>query len=383
MKLIIERDTLATALEAVAGRLKSKRDLPILKCVLLDAGSGGVTLTGHDIDSCSITRARAEVDTAGRIAVGGDQLIRLVGAMPKGAQVALSLDGTTLKVKSGRSTYRMPTRSPDDFPSALDVGDVPEIAVKSDDVKRMFRVRAAMDRGAKTTNYSGVFLHVASNKRLSAMGTVGIQLLRASVEGRVPAKVPGILVPKFAVDEILRLVGTSETVSFGWNERLLRVTAGETSFVTCLLNEQAPPYERFVPELEHDGLSVVSADMLAALDRLESIAKEGSDVTLSWDADPTELRMTLAGDGDGVEEIECQGQGVPAGVVTVPYGQLPALLRAADIKMPRFHVRAPNVPFRVVDPDDPHLIVIQVPSVPNRARAPQEDTPDDEGEAAA
>lgn len=377
MKLIIERDTLATALEAVAGRLKSKRELPILKCVLLDASEDGITLTGHDIESCSVTRARAEVEMSGCIAVGGDQLIRLVGAMPKGAQVALSLDGTTLKVKSGRSTYRMPTRSHDDFPTALNVGDVPEVSVKSDDVKRMFRVRAAMDRGAKTTNYSGVFLHVASNKRLSAMGTVGIQLLRASVEGKVPAKLPGILIPKFAVDEILRLVGTAESVSFGWSERLLRVTVGETSFITCLLNEQAPPYERFVPALEHDGLSVVSADLLAALDRLESIAKDGSDVTLAWDADPTELRLTLAGDGDGVEEIECRGQGVPAGVVTVPHGQLPALLRAADIKMPRFHVRAPNMPFRIVDPDDAHLIVIQVPSVPTRTRQQEAEEPDE------
>ena len=82
MRFMVERDTLAEAVAWVARSLPSRPVLPILSGLLLEAGSGGLTLSCFDYEVSARIRVDAEVAAPGTVLVPGRLLAEITRSLP-------------------------------------------------------------------------------------------------------------------------------------------------------------------------------------------------------------------------------------------------------------------------------------------------------------
>ena len=70
MKIICERSELRAGINRVIKAVPVRTTMSILECILIDASSGVIKLTGNDMELCIETRVEGDILETGSIAVG-------------------------------------------------------------------------------------------------------------------------------------------------------------------------------------------------------------------------------------------------------------------------------------------------------------------------
>lgn len=115
MKARIDRAALADAATFVAAAISRNPSTPALAGMLIDAGEDSIRLTGYDQDTLHETTVRADVAEPGVAVASGRFLASIVAAF-KGDTVTLEQVGVDLVLTAGRSTYKVRTINPQDYP---------------------------------------------------------------------------------------------------------------------------------------------------------------------------------------------------------------------------------------------------------------------------
>ena len=114
MKILIDRDALASALSSVSAACMRAAD-PVLACVLVDAQGEAVSFGATDLDQSARTEAPALVEEPGRALVPAKRLAELAKAMGPGTLV-LEAGPACADLSSGHASARFPALDPGDFP---------------------------------------------------------------------------------------------------------------------------------------------------------------------------------------------------------------------------------------------------------------------------
>lgn len=368
MIVTIERDALHSALLIVAGRPRAGVINEILKHILLVTEPEKLRLSAHGLECYSEAEVAADVIQSGTRAVPTETFARLIGSLPHGSQLRLRLDDRErMEIICGRSTYRLPSLASDAFSPPLELRDPVTVTVDRKAIHRLFEMPRPM---AEPKNpkffYKGVNLHVASNGKLSSVASDGFRFMRVCSDISMPPETPAVIIPKDAIDEIRRVA--EDGGEMAWSEQLFSVSAKGRRFVTKLIDGTFPDYQN-LPRASETYIGVDHGLLLGVLRRLDLLSEEYSDATVSWDENPGELTVELTGRGFGVETLPCDGQNMPAGSFSVPPQQLASLLAALEAEIIQIVFTGPSAPIRIMVPNDPDLIAVQVPCAPRLARA--------------
>ena len=121
MKLSAARDVLLKPLQAVIGVVERRQTMPILSNVLLVAKNGQLSVTATDLEVELVAETEVDVETGGEITVSGRKLLDICRALPESAEVAVSVSGEKLHVRSGRSKFALATLPAAEFPSVEEI----------------------------------------------------------------------------------------------------------------------------------------------------------------------------------------------------------------------------------------------------------------------
>ncbi len=362
MKFTCERDALKDALQVVVGRTKGSAAIPILSHVLIEAKGSTITLTGHDLDSCSQVTLPAEVEEAGASAVPADRLSSLIGGLNKGSQVVLTTDDKLAKVRAGRSAYQFGVMPPQDFPDVLTPKDPVTLTLSGVDVGRLFKTPAPCISTEQSRIYlNGIYLHVR-DKHLTACATNGHMLLRVAVDVTPPA-FEGVIVPDKSCAEFARIAGDSDA-TLEISKNLIAIQAGERRFVTKLIDATFPDYERVIPQATSPGMTLESAVFDGALARLLAARdpEKFPAVKLSWSKEVEHLSASLQSDfGRGDEQVECDSAERDAGEVGCNGEYMRGLIDAMGGERIKLFIDDPGSPIRIENPDDAGLVAVCMP----------------------
>lgn len=364
MKITVERDRLKDALAVVIGRTKGASIIPILSHILVEAKGNLLTLTGHDLESCSQVSIAAEVETASSFAMPGDRFNRLIAGLPNGSQVVISADDKNAKVKCGRSSYQFMVLPASDFPGVLEVQDPVELTLSAKQIARLFKTPAPFISQTKDRYYlRGIYLHTVKDK-LAACATDGHTLLRTCVEIK-PPKFDGVIVPDAACDELVRAAGDAEEVTLQISRSLIAIAAGERRFVSKLIDGNFPAdYERLIPQTTAPAMTTDAEDMSAALARLMAACdpERLPAVRLSWDGKAEQIKAELhTAFGEGDEAIDCNCDGRPPGEIGVQISYLDKLIDALGGEIVTFYINGHDEPLRLENPADTDIVTVVMP----------------------
>jgi len=262
MTLRVERAALLSALAAVTKVVEAKNTYPILANVHLSVADGRLTIRGTDLDIEYTTSVPAEGDLPTTTAPA-KMLHDIVRKFPAGAEVTLELDGV-LVVKAGRSRFKLAVLDADSFPT---LAQNEYTATFKIDLSALFAPVAFAISDEETRYYlNGIYLHNPGSE-LRAVATDGHRLARHSAA--TVGDLPGVIVPKKTV----ALIPAGE-VTVSLSQTKIRVEHGDSVLVSKLIEGTFPDYERVTPKNNDKSLVVNRAAMLAAVDRVSTIASD-------------------------------------------------------------------------------------------------------------
>lgn len=316
MHILIERDTLVKTLGAAVRVVERRNTIPILGNVLVTAEGAGIAFTGTDLDMAVTIDAPAELSgKAEAFAAPAAMLHDIARKLPAGAQVALEHEPERgkLAVRAGRSRFTLSTLPATDFPDLKGGDEAMAFTVPGKALASLLS-RCAFAISTEETRYylNGIYLHgfdFEGEDVLRAVATDGHRLARMQMPAPdgMPEALPGIIVPRKAVPEIVAIAERSEEVTLAWDANKLTLTAPGVRLVTKLIDGTFPDYQRVIPTA-NDKHMIVDAGLLAsAADRVSTISSErGRAVKLSIDAGKVRLAVSNPDAGEATDEIDVE-----------------------------------------------------------------------------
>jgi DNA polymerase-3 subunit beta len=300
------------------------------------------------------------IEAPGRAAVPAEALSKLLTGLTADAEVAIETIDAGMRVKVGRSRYRLPALPVDDFPPPPTTSTAAELVLNRDQVQCLLGSTAFAIATEQTRYYlCGSYLHI-NNGRLCSVSTDGYQLAKAVSDiaptaDALPAS--GVIIPKTVVDQILK---------FKANETRLRIGAGtiagradNITLTAKLIDGSFPDYRRLIPAAANAVAEVERAALTASLERMAAIAtKERATLTLGWDGYGG-ARLTMGGGQIAEDIIDAETVGEAA--IGLAISRFRNLVDAIDAEQLRLGIVAATDPLLVNPLDSSDLLALLMP----------------------
>jgi DNA polymerase-3 subunit beta len=160
MHVTIQQGDLAFGVARALGSVSTKSPLPLLSCILIEAGKDGLQVTGTDLDVTTSVRVPCEVKQAGRVAVSARHFNEVVRKMPRGP-LSIAVEGQQCVVKyaEGKGWSKFPIQDPADFPRIPDLKAEATVSLGGDVLSRLIaRTGYAASTEETRPQLNGVFL---------------------------------------------------------------------------------------------------------------------------------------------------------------------------------------------------------------------------------
>jgi DNA polymerase-3 subunit beta len=295
--------------------VERRNTIPILANVLVRAEKSALNLKATDLDLEVIESIAAEVAPGGSTTVPAHMFYEIVRKLPEGSQVVLEASGdrAVLAIRAGRSRFTLQTLPESDFPDLAAVDMTHKFALNAADLKRLIdKTQFAISTEETRYYLNGIYLHAAGTGKtatLRAVATDGHRLAQADLplpSGAVG--MPGVIVPRKAVNEVQRLIEDSEVdVAVELTSSKIRFSLGDVVLTSKLIDGTFPDYGRVIPTGNDKELVVDKRDFEAAVDRVSTVSSErGRAVKLSLSAGRLVLSVTNPDSGSATEELEVE-----------------------------------------------------------------------------
>jgi DNA polymerase-3 subunit beta len=309
MKATLDRSELLGALTVVSKGTSSRTTLPILSGILITAAGDSLVLQATDLEISVKASVKASVEKAGDTVAAGRLLAEIVRSMPESA-ITLETSGDKLSVTGAQSSFKVNTLSSEDFPKFPEIGEGPRISIPSALFSTVVKqVSKAVSRDETRPVLTGMLVSL-EGIRLKMVATDSYRLAVREIE--LPEAVPEpmeVIVPGKALEEVSRLIGDSETVSFGFSENQVILEFGDTIYVSRRIEGSYPPYNRLLPEEFTAKATVDRLELAESVKRVALLAQHNAPLRFSM----TEATLTLSAAtpdvGEATENLMIQTEG--------------------------------------------------------------------------
>ena len=281
MKFTIAREQLQEGLQAVVSSIPTKTTLPVLANILIEAGKGGIRLSGTDLDIAVSTTVPAEIDEEGALTLPAKKLSEIARELPGSPVRVTSAGEQRAQVECGKSKFRLLGLPRDEFPSFPAVKFDGAWRTSAADLHKLIgHVAFAVSTEESRPILNGVLWELRKD-RMRMVATNGHRLARMEVPlagaeggGGAGASQADLIVPPKALEQIRRLFPAESEVEIGRSENHLGFRSGGTQVYTRLIEGPYPNYEQVIPRENDKFATVDKVAMAAALRRMSIVASD-------------------------------------------------------------------------------------------------------------
>jgi len=274
MHFRIGKEAFLRGLTPIQSVVESRKTLPVLSHVIIEAESGRISLFGTDLDVGVTSRVETDVRQVGAVAVSARKLYDIARELPD-AEVEIESDGEFMvSIRAERSRFRIKGISKEEFPAPPEIKETRRLTLEKRAFRNMARrtvIAVSTDQTRYTLN--GVLLQVhAEDVRAVATDGHRLAMVRVPRQGNADAIGMEALVPKKAISEALKILRDDEgEVTLRLGENQLVVEDAQHTLTTRLIEGQFPNYEQVVPSGTTAHLEVGREDLAGALRRASTI----------------------------------------------------------------------------------------------------------------
>ncbi len=313
MKVIFERQALASGISLIQNIVNSTSTMPILANVLIEAGAESTTLYGTDLESFGRVELKAQVEEGGRVTVNARLLADIVKLMPEG-EVVLDATGNKLTIAAGRNTYAMGTMPSDDFPEWPRIEAETTLVLRQADLRRilhntMFAIPVRDPRKV----LMGVLFELTAG-HLTCVATDGRKLGKTTLD---PTEIRGrdtiqAILPKRILEELDKAIGEEGEIELGIGDRQISFTLDNLSYVSARLEGTYPKYDAVIPQSFKRTIRIQKTTLADAINRAAIVAeRRHHSILLKFSRGQIEIQAQSSEDGTYEGAIETDYEGEP------------------------------------------------------------------------
>lgn len=305
MRFSVGQSSLITALNTVSKACSVSSSLPILMGIHIKAMDGLVEFEATDLNTSIRSTIPALVEVPGEIVVSGKVFQDIVKSLPDAA-VSIELVNSTLLINCERSSFKVNTLDPVDFPSfpVFQESESVQLPTKllTDLVNRVRRAAATDKTRAILT---GILLSIENNTiKLVSTDSYRLAIAEAhsetsSLEGSLE-----VIVPAASFTEALSIAGSGvEDFKLSLSENQLMFTIGETVYITRRIEGNFPNYKQLLPKDKATSIEIPLGDLTNALRRVAVMAQKTTPVRFAVSAEDNLVTlMSRSPDQGGAQE---------------------------------------------------------------------------------
>jgi DNA polymerase III subunit beta len=289
MGLVIERASLMNALGLVQGIVERRTTVPILGHVLLEPGSGSLTVSATDLEVGIRTEVACGAGKEKSLTLNARKLFEIVREAA-GDEVKLdTLDNDWVELKCGRAKFKMMGLDPRSFPAmpsqaaaksegaAAKKGVKAELAIGADVLGLMIdKTIFSVSPDEARYNLSGVYVESPGEGKARMVATDGHRL--SMIERQVGAfKLEGgAIIPRKGLQELRRLLDQpgEEQVNLSLDGQLAYLKRGKTEVSMRLVEGEFPDYRGVIPKQSRHQVRIARDDLLASIKRAAIFSNE-------------------------------------------------------------------------------------------------------------
>jgi DNA polymerase-3 subunit beta len=316
MEVVLNRDAFLKGLQMVQNIVEPRQTLPILANVLLETEGEAVRLTATDLEVGARVSVPARIVGKGAITVSARKLAEIVKELPAADLHLAVRDNASVALRCGTASYKLVGMAPDDFPPVAPAAQANWLKLEARTLRDMLgQTSFAVSHDETRYALNGVLFSLAGkDARLVATDGHRLALSTRSV-GNVGPATTGI-VPRKAIVEITRVLGTGEEVQIALTENQFLLQMPNFLMTARLIEGQFPNYDAVIPKAHPGKLVIAKSAFGSALRRVAVMAEERNKpvkLTLA----PASLRLAASsqdlGEAEETLDVDYSGAEVTIG----------------------------------------------------------------------
>ena len=310
MKITISQTSLNKLISKVIAGANAKSNTPILQNIKIEAKENELYLSSTDFDTYITTKSACQIEEEGVTTVPAHVFFDLVKKLSSNSDIKIIQDSPeTLSVRCGRSKYKLPCLSADEFPglpegqfvesfnidskSLISAIDGASFAISNDETKYYLNGLCI-----KSENREGSFI-------VNAMATDGHRLAVSSIQDANVNSEFSIIIPKKSVAEIKKISNNYKESEIFISKTLIKIVSGDLIYTSKLIDGEFPDCSKVIPK-DNNQLAVADKNLLFnCVDRISISATDKSkSIKFTIDKDKIILESTT-----GYEELDIDYSG--------------------------------------------------------------------------
>lgn len=356
MKFKAEKTALIAALDVVASFALG------LEFFHMETSDGVITVVGSNWSQAAKSSFKAEITEAGETRLPADTFLKSSKGI-SADEFFFASDSQKATVKSGKSTFRVPVISHGIFPPANILTD-DAISYFSIDGGILSKVASEI-AFAISDDQTRPFLHGVNwsckDGKMSFAAADGYRAARMIIDpapegagGMSPITVPRLAFPKLKGNVEVEL-----------SDRFLRLTSGQVTLATKLIEGQFPDMDRITPKDNPVHVVVNRERFMAVLNRASVYIHGKYGTSIRFVAKDDEMSVSTTGDnGELIDMVDCRGHDMPG--CTIAHRNLGAVVSSMTSEFVELRFKAPDAAITVHDPTDASKVCLVMPITDNQ-----------------
>ena len=318
MELTVGKADLQKELQLCQGVVEKRSTIPILSNVLLRAADGRLQIAATDLDVTILSSTAARVTTPGGVTIEAKRLFDVVRSMPDEDVHFTLQDNNSMLIESGTAKFRLLGLPAEDYPTLPTVNVAEAYTIPLDELKTMVgKVKFAITHEETRFQLNGALLKIQPNK-MEMVATDGHRMALINFPSGITGKGKKgsdltILIPRKALDEILRLEGGENgSVRFGVSDNQLFFEAGDRRLLARMIDVNFPNYMEVISRDNDRRVMVDRERLLSTIKRISLVANERTRA-VRFDFAPGKLTVSSTNPelGDARETVPIDYAGQP------------------------------------------------------------------------
>lgn len=317
MKLTIQKNDLAAAIQIVSKAVPNKTTLTILKCILIDASSDRIKLIANDTELGIETVVEGLIEERGIIAVDADIFGNLIRKLPDN-EVHIVTSGEKINITCENSKFNILGMDGSDFVYLPEIEKKEGIGISQLSLREMItKTIFSISSNESNKMMTGELMEIHGDTlRMVALDGHRISIRKVTLKDVYPDR--KVIIPGKTLSEINKILnpGENNSVNIYFTDKHVLFELENTIVVSRLIEGEYFRIDQMLSTNYQTRIRIGRQELLSCIDRATLLVKEDDKkpIILLIRDDEMELRInTTLGSMNEVISIEKSGEDLNIG----------------------------------------------------------------------
>lgn len=276
MKIICERSELRAGINRVIKAVPVRTTMSILECILIDASSGVIKLTGNDMELCIETRVEGDILETGSIAVGARFFSDIVSKLADGDITISSDDSMKVEISCGNAKFHIIGKPAIDFTGLPNVEKTDSYTISEFALKEVIKQTIfAISANESNPIMSGELFDFDS-ERLRVIALDGQRIAIRNVALKKSSSAVKVIVPGKTMNELGKILEdeAEKDVEIFITDKHILFEFGKTSVVSRLIEGEYFKVDRMISSDYNTKVELNKKEFNECIDRASLLVSE-------------------------------------------------------------------------------------------------------------